>query len=299
MPIGELFRKNYKYIELTSKNEVENQEVEQSTTPFIPDDLLTKCPACGEKIYKEALPENFHCCTVCNHHFRINATERLKIIIDEGSFEEINKTMVSVNTLNYPDYEKKIASYQEKSGNYDGVVTGSCLIKGRKTVIGVMDSTFMMGSMGSVVGEKITRAIEKADAEKLPLVIFTASGGARMQEGIMSLMQMAKTSSALKRFSDNGGLFISVITDPTTGGVTASFAMLGDIIIGEKGALIGFAGKRVIEQTIKQKLPNKFQTVEFLLEHGFIDKIAARSELKDLLGNILSLHQEVDQDDDN
>lgn len=294
MPIGELFRKNYKYIELTSKNEVENQEVEQPTTPFIPDDLLTKCPACGEKIYKETLPDNLHCCTVCNHHFRINGAERLKIIIDEGSFEEIDKTMVSVNTLNYPDYEKKIASYQEKSGNYDGVVTGSCLIEGIKTIIGVMDSTFMMGSMGSVVGEKITRAIEKADAEKLPLIIFTASGGARMQEGIMSLMQMAKTSSALKRFSDNGGLFISVITDPTTGGVTASFAMLGDIIIGEEGALIGFAGKRVIEQTIKQKLPDEFQTVEFLLEHGFIDKIAARSELKALLGNILSLHQEVD-----
>lgn len=293
MPIGELFRKNYKYIELTKKNEAGKLEGEEKAVPSIPDDLLIKCPSCSEKLYKEALAENMYCCTACGHHFRINARERLKEIADEGSFEEIDRTMVSVNTLDYPEYEKKIASYQEKSGNYDGVVTGTCSIEGHKVVIGVMDSTFMMGSMGSVVGEKITRAIEMADAEKLPLVIFTASGGARMQEGIMSLMQMAKTSSALKRFSDNGGLYITVITDPTTGGVTASFAMLGDIIIGEKGALIGFAGKRVIEQTIKQKLPDEFQTVEFLLEHGFIDAIAPREELKELLARILSLHQEV------
>ena len=293
MPIGELFKKNYKYIELTAKNEVEQIEGEEKTTPFIPDDLLIKCPSCGEKIYKETILENMSCCTNCDHHFRINAVERLKITADEGSFEEIDKTMVSVNALDYPGYEKKIAGYQEKSGNYDGVVTGTCLIEGIKIVIGIMDSTFMMGSMGSVVGEKIVRAIEKADKEKLPLVIFTASGGARMQEGIISLMQMAKTSSALKRFSDNGGLYVTVITDPTTGGVTASFAMLGDIIIGEKGALIGFAGKRVIEQTIKQKLPEEFQTVEFMLEHGFIDTIAPRNELKGLISNILSLHQEV------
>lgn len=293
MPISGLFKKNYKYIKLTNKNEVEDKYIKQQI-PFIPDGLLIKCSSCGEKIYKETLSENLHCCTACKYHFRINAMERLEIIADKGSFEEIDKTIVSVNTLNYPDYEKKIAYYQEKSGNYDGVVTGICLIEEQKTVIGVMDSTFMMGSMGSVVGEKITRAIEKADNEKLPLIIFTASGGARMQEGIISLMQMAKTSSALRKFSDNGGLFISVITDPTTGGVTASFAMLGDIIIGEQGALIGFAGKRVIEQTIKQKLPDDFQTVESLLKHGFIDIVVARCELKALLSNILSFHHRAD-----
>lgn len=295
MALGELFKKNSKYIELTKKNEADVIEGEQRNVPFIPDDLLVKCPSCGEKIYKEIIEDNLYRCTACDYHFRINSIERIKITVDEGTFEEIDEKMVSVNTLNYPGYEKKISNYQKKSDNYDGVRIGTGLIDGKKVVLGVMDSTFMMGSMGSVVGEKITRAIEMADKEKLPLVIFTASGGARMQEGIVSLMQMAKTSSALKRFSDNGGLYITVITDPTTGGVTASFATLGDIIIGEKGALFGFAGKRVIEQTIKQKLPDEFQSVEFLLEHGFIDTIASRSEIKDLISTILSIHQEVSE----
>ena len=204
--------------------------------------------------------------------------------------------MESVNALDYPDYDKKLQDYQKKSGNKEAVVTGTCTIEGTPVVLTIMDSNFIMGSMGSVVGEKITRAIEKATQKNLPLLIFTASGGARMQEGILSLMQMAKTSAALKRFSDGGGLYVSIITDPTTGGVTASFAMLGDIIIGERGALIGFAGKRVIEQTIKQKLPDEFQTVEFLQEHGFIDAIAERKDMKDLLNRILILHKEASHD---
>ena len=293
MPIGDLFRKNFKYIELSPETKVKRQEEMEKAAPSIPDNLMIKCPSCGEKLLQEELASNMFCCKSCSHHFRINNVERLKTIADEDSFQEMDREMVSVNALEYPGYEKKIQEYQEKSKNFDGVVTGTCTIDGQKTVIAIMDSTFMMGSMGSVVGEKITRAVEKAMDEKLPLIIFTASGGARMQEGILSLMQMAKTSSALKRFSDAGGLFISVITDPTTGGVTASFAMLGDVIIGEKGALIGFAGKRVIEQTIKQKLPDEFQTVEFLLEHGFIDAISKRSEMKQLLSTILRLHQEV------
>lgn len=295
MALGDYFKKNLQYIELTPQKKGGKEE--KGKLPFIPDNMMVKCPSCSEKILKEELRHSHFCCTSCGHHFRINNIDRLYITADKDTFVEIDKEMVSVNALDYPGYEKKVKEYQDKSGNYDGVVTGTCEIDGIKTALAIMDSTFMMGSMGSVVGEKITRAVEKAAAEKLPLVIFTASGGARMQEGILSLMQMAKTSSALKRYSDEGGLFISVITDPTTGGVTASFAMLGDIIIGEKGALIGFAGKRVIEQTIKQKLPPEFQTVEFMQEHGFIDVISERSELKKLLATILRLHQEVEADD--
>lgn len=297
MPLGDLFKKNYKYIELSPKTEEEkNEAAEKYLAPSIPDDLFIQCPSCSTKLLREELEENLKICSHCGHHFRIGYKERLLTIADPESFVETDRVMSTVNTLDYPGYDKKIKDYQEKSGNQEAVVTGTCTIEGRKVVIGIMDSNFIMGSMGSVVGEKITRAIEKAELEALPLIIFTASGGARMQEGIMSLMQMAKTSSALKRFSDAGGLYITVITDPTTGGVTASFAMLGDIIIGEKGALIGFAGKRVIEQTIRQKLPEGFQTVEFLLEHGFIDLIANRKEMKDLLNRILILHQEVPHD---
>jgi acetyl-CoA carboxylase carboxyl transferase subunit beta len=296
MPIGDLFKKNLKYIELHSQDNVDREERVEKEVPYIPDNLFIKCPSCGEKLYSEEVEANLNSCKYCEHHFRIGNVERLRMIADEGSFVEIDKDMMSINTLDYPGYLEKIAGYQKSSGITEAVVTGTCTIDGIKVVIGVMDSNFMMGSMGSVVGEKVTRAIEKAMAEKLPLIIFTASGGARMQEGIISLMQMAKTSSALKRFSDSGGLYITVITDPTTGGVTASFAMLGDIIIGEKGALIGFAGKRVIEQTIKQKLPDEFQTVEFLKEKGFIDTIVARKDMKALLSRILILHQEVQDD---
>lgn len=296
MPIGDLFKKNLKYIELHSQDNVDREERVEKEVPYIPDNLFIKCPSCGEKLYSEEVADNLNSCKYCEHHFRIGNVERLKMIADEGSFVEIDKNMTSVNTLDYPGYLEKIAGYQKSSGITEAIVTGTCTIDGIKVVIGVMDSNFMMGSMGSVVGEKVTRAIEKAMIDKLPLIIFTASGGARMQEGIISLMQMAKTSSALKRFSDSGGLYITVITDPTTGGVTASFAMLGDIIIGEKGALIGFAGKRVIEQTIKQKLPDEFQTVEFLKEKGFIDTIVARKDMKALLSRILILHQEVQDD---
>ncbi len=296
MPIGDLFKKNLKYIELSAKPGEDREERVDLELPSIPDNLFIKCPTCGEKLYTEEVIENLNSCNYCEHHFRIGKINRLKIIADDDSFKEMDKYMTSVNTLDYPGYLEKIKGYQKSSGITEAVVTGTCTIDGIKVVICVMDSNFMMGSMGSVVGEKVTRAIEMATQEKLPLIIFTASGGARMQEGIISLMQMAKTSSAIKRFSDGGGLYISVITDPTTGGVTASFAMLGDIIIGEKGALIGFAGKRVIEQTIKQKLPDEFQTVEFLQEHGFIDTIVARKDMKNLLSRILILHQEVQDD---
>jgi len=296
MAIGDLFKKNLKYIELNTKTDVNREERVEQDLPSIPENFFVKCPTCGEKLYKEEVTENLNSCKYCEHNFRIGNVDRIKIIADEDSFVEIDKNMKSVNTLDYPGYLEKIQGYQKTSGITEAIVTGTCTIDGIKVVIGVMDSNFMMGSMGSVVGEKVTRAMEKATQEKLPLIIFTASGGARMQEGIISLMQMAKTSSAIKRFSDAGGLYISVITDPTTGGVTASFAMLGDIIVGEKGALIGFAGKRVIEQTIKQKLPDEFQTVEFLQEHGFIDTIVARKDMKKLLSRILILHQEVEDD---
>ncbi|MDD2370880.1 MAG: acetyl-CoA carboxylase, carboxyltransferase subunit beta [Firmicutes bacterium] len=296
MPIGDLFKKNLKYIELSAKAGIDREKSVELELPSIPDNLFIKCPDCGEKLYTEEVKENLNTCKYCEHNFRIGNVDRLKLIADKDSFKEMDKNMTSVNTLDYPGYLEKIKGYQKSSGITEGVVTGTCTIEGIKVVIGIMDSNFMMGSMGSVVGEKVTRAIELATKEKLPLIIFTASGGARMQEGIISLMQMAKTSSAIKRFSDAGGLYISVITDPTTGGVTASFAMLGDIIIGEKGALIGFAGKRVIEQTIKQKLPDEFQTVEFLQDHGFIDKIVARKDMKNLLSRILILHQEVQDD---
>lgn len=221
---------------------------------------------------------------------RTTARERINSIIDENTFIEYDKDLLTTNPLDFPDYKEKIDLAVEKSGENEAVITGEGKINGKKTVVCVMDSYFMMGSMGSVVGEKITRAIENAIEKKLPVIIFSASGGARMQEGILSLMQMAKTSAALGRLSEMGLLYISVLTDPTTGGVTASFAMLGDIIIAEPGALIGFAGPRVIEQTIRQKLPEGFQRAEFLLEKGFVDKIVRREDMKEVLGKILAIH---------
>lgn len=223
---------------------------------------------------------------------RISARERINSIIDKGTFIEFDMDLRSTNPLEFPEYDEKIALSIEKSNENEAVITGQGLIEGQSTVICVMDPNFMMGSMGSVVGEKITRAIETAIVKRLPLIIFTASGGARMQEGILSLMQMAKTSAVLGRLDHNGLLYISVLTDPTTGGVTASFAMLGDIIIAEPGALIGFAGPRVIEQTIRQKLPQGFQKSEFLLEKGFIDMIVKRENLKTSLSKILKIHSE-------
>lgn len=294
-----LFKKT-KYITVSQTNldslDGKPQEVveNKSNTPNIPNGMWVKCSSCGEIIYKKDLEENQSVCKNCKTHFRLSAKERISLIIDEETFLEFDKNMQSVNPLDYPDYDKKIAKLQAETEIKDAVITGQGKINGENVVIAVMDSNFMMGSMGSVVGEKITRAVEKATMLKYPIVIFTASGGARMQEGIFSLMQMAKVSAAIARHSQEGLLYITVLTDPTTGGITASFAMLGDIILAEPGALIGFAGRRVIEQTIKQQLPEGFQKAEFLLAHGFVDKIVEREKLKETLGQILVLHKEVD-----
>lgn len=250
---------------------------------------FVKCTGCGNIIDKKALGQ-LKICPKCAKLFRLNSKERVRIIADEGSFREFDVNMEAKNPLNFPDYEVKIRGLQEKTGLKDAVRTGVCTIGGYETVLAVMDSGFMMGSMGSVVGEKITRAFEYATEHKLPVIAFTCSGGARMQEGIVSLMQMAKTSAAVKKHSNAGLLYITVVTDPTTGGVSASFAMLGDIILSEPKTLIGFAGRRVIEGTIKQKLPDDFQTAEFQLEHGFVDAIVERERLPQVLANLLKIH---------
>lgn len=279
-----LFKKKKTYI-----NIVRPQEDEFKELPKIPDGTWVKCTHCGKTIYQKELTE-YKICPECGGHFRIGAWDRIAITCDENSFEEFNAGLTSLNPIDFPKYDEIIKNAQERSGLKEGVVTGKCRIEGIETILCVMDSNFMMGSMGSVVGEKITRAFEKATEEKLPIIVFTTSGGARMQEGIISLMQMAKISAAVRRHSDKGLLYITVLTDPTTGGVTASFAMLGDIILSEPGATIGFAGKRVIEQTIRQELPEGFQTAEFQLKHGFVDKIVKRKYLKMVLAKLLRLH---------
>lgn len=261
--------------------------------PSIPEGLFVKCPVCSHNIYKSELESHHHVCPNCKSNFRIGARERIDLVLDENTFDEFDKDLTSANPLAFKGYEEKLASARQKSDLQEAVVTGKGSIEGKEVVIGVMDPNFMMASMGSVVGEKITRAVEYASAHSLPVIIFTASGGARMQEGIFSLMQMAKTSAALQKHHEAGLLYITVLTDPTTGGVTASFAMLGDIILAEPGALIGFAGPRVIEQTIRQKLPEDFQRAEFLLEHGFVDQIVPRNEMKKVLSTLLALHQGV------
>lgn len=250
-----------------------------------------KCDSCKEILYKEDVHKNYSICPNCGKHFRISARRRLEQIVDENTFEEMDSDLQTTDPLQFEGYTKKIALLQEKTKINEAVKTGIGKINGEQAVIAIMDGNFLMGSMGCVVGEKITRAIETAIEKRLPLIMFCVSGGARMQEGIISLMQMAKTSSALAKLDDAGLLYISVLTDPTTGGVTASFAMLGDIILAEPDALIGFAGPRVIEQTLKQKLPEGFQRSEFLLEHGFIDKIVTRKDMKDTLSQILKLHK--------
>ena len=249
-----------------------------------------KCDSCKEIIYKEELHQNLSVCPNCGKHFRLSARRRIKQIADEGTFKEIGKDILTKDPLNFKGYMKKVEGLKEKTKIDEAVKCGICEIERQKVVLGVMDGNFLMGSMGSAVGERITLAIETAIKKKLPLIMFCVSGGARMQEGIISLMQMAKTSSAIARLNDAGLLYISVLTDPTTGGVTASFASLGDIILAEPNALIGFAGPRVIEQTIKQKLPEGFQRSEFLLEHGFIDKIVERKDMKHTLGELIRLH---------
>ena len=250
-----------------------------------------KCDKCKEIIYKDDLHQNLSVCPNCGKHFRLSSRRRIKQIADEGTFEEIGGDILTKDPLNFKGYMKKVEMLKEKTNIQEAVKCGICEIEGEKAVLAVMDGNFLMGSMGSVVGERITLAIETAVEKKLPLVVFCVSGGARMQEGIISLMQMAKTSSALTKLDKAGQLYISVLTDPTTGGVTASFASLGDIILAEPHALIGFAGPRVIEQTIKQKLPEGFQSSEFLLEHGFIDKIVERKDMKSTIAKLIRLHK--------
>ncbi|MCM3568307.1 acetyl-CoA carboxylase, carboxyltransferase subunit beta [Neobacillus mesonae] len=257
----------------------------------VPEGIMSKCPSCKKIMYTKELLKNHKVCLHCQYHFQMNAGERIESFIDEGSFEEINDNMISKNPLGFPGYLEKIEKDRQKSKLNEAVVTGIGTIGGCKAVVAIMDASFRMGSMGSVVGEKITLAIEKADELNVPFIIFTASGGARMQEGAISLMQMAKTSVALKKFSSHGGLIISIMTHPTTGGVSASFASLGDYNFAEPQALIGFAGRRVIEQSIREKLPEDFQTAEFLLKHGQLDAIISRLELSEKIASILEMHQ--------
>lgn len=256
------------------------------------------CPSCSAVIEKQALSDNLGVCPECSHHTRLGARRRIEITADAGSFREYDTIIKTVNALEFASYDDKLRDAAEKSGLDEAVVTGECKVSGQSCVICVMDSLFMMGSMGSVVGEKISRAVEKAIEKRLPVVIFSTSGGARMQEGMLSLMQMAKTSAALGKLDDAGLLYISVLTDPTTGGVTASFAMLGDIIVAEPKALIGFAGPRVIEQTIRQKLPEGFQRAEFLQDKGFVDTIVPRGDMKDFIGKLLAIHSTGGELDD-
>ncbi len=250
-----------------------------------------KCDSCKEIIYKDELHDNMSVCPNCGKHFRLSARRRIKQIADEGTFKEIGGDILTKDPLNFKGYMKKVELLKEKTKIDEAVKCGECEIEREKAILAVMDGNFLMGSMGQAVGERITLAIETAIKKKLPLIIFCVSGGARMQEGIVSLMQMAKTSSAIARLNEKGLLYISVLTDPTTGGVTASFASLGDIILAEPKALIGFAGPRVIEQTINQKLPEGFQSSEFLLEHGFIDKIVERKDMKHTLAELIRFHK--------
>ena len=258
----------------------------------VPEGLMTKCQNCRETLYSKDLEENLNVCPKCNHHFRISAVKRIELILDDGSFVEFDKEMVSVDFLEFKDsksYQERIDAAVARGGAKDAVICGEGKIDGKPVQLAVFDFTFMGGSMGSVVGEKITRAIERGIEKKMPVIVVSASGGARMQESIMSLMQMAKTSAALSKLRNAGIPYISVLTDPTTGGVTASFAMLGDINMAEPKALIGFAGPRVIEQTIRQKLPEGFQRSEYLLEHGMIDAIVERKDIKHRLSQIIGM----------
>lgn len=257
----------------------------------VPEGIMTKCPECKKIMYTKELQKNLKVCLHCGYHHGMSSHERVESFIDEGTFTELDRELASVNPLGFPDYLEKLDKDRQKTDMNEAVLTGSGKVNGNEIVLAIMDSRFRMGSMGSVVGEKITRAVEEADKRKVPFIIFTASGGARMQEGVLSLMQMAKTSVALKRFSDNGGLFISIMTHPTTGGVSASFASVGDYNFAEPGALIGFAGRRIIEQTIREDLPEDFQTAEFLLKHGQLDDVLNRLDLKDKIGTLVDLHQ--------
>lgn len=258
----------------------------------IPQGLMQKCEGCQKIFYKKEMAKNLNVCPECGHHHQWAAFDRIEHLFDEHSFTEWDKQLISSNPLQFPSYEEKLEKDREKTGLNEAVVTGRGTINGFPTAVAVMDARFRMGSMGSVVGEKVARAIENARIASIPIIVFTASGGARMQEGVLSLMQMSKTSVAIQRLNESGGLFISVMTNPTTGGVSASFASLGDYNFAEPGALIGFAGRRIIEQTIREKLPDDFQTAEFQLKHGQLDKVIARQDMKNTLTTILDIHQD-------
>lgn len=279
-----LFKKKKNYIRIRP-----NRDETPTSGPFVPDDMWAKCPSCKHTLYtKEIGAEKI--CPNCGYNFRITAWERLALTVDENSFKEWDTDIATKDPLEFPGYLAKVSQMQEKTNLHEAVLTGEAMIDGQSIALGIMDSHFIMGSMGTIVGEKITRLFEKGVEKNLPVVIFTASGGARMQEGILSLMQMAKISAAVKRHHNAGLFYLTILTDPTTGGVTASFAMEGDIILAEPQALIGFAGRRVIEQTIKQELPEDFQKAEFLLEHGFVDQIVPRTELRQRISDLIKMH---------
>lgn len=282
-----LFSRKDKYIRINPNRST--VQATPQTKPEVPDELFDKCPSCKKTIYQKDLGED-KTCPFCSYNFRISAKERLVLLVDENSFEELFTGIETTNPLNFPGYKEKLEATREKTGLDEAVLTGTARIHGQKVALGIMDPNFIMASMGTVVGEKITRLFEMAIEQSLPVLLFTASGGARMQEGIMSLMQMAKISAVVQRHSRAGLFYLTVLTDPTTGGVTASFAMEGDVILAEPETLIGFAGRRVIENTVRETLPADFQKAEFLLEHGFVDKIVKRQELRDTIGLLLELH---------
>lgn len=288
IPLNSLFKK--------PKNKLEGEQ--QAEEPSVPDDLWIQCPSCKTMLLSSDLREDLFVCRKCGHHFKVTARQRVRILVDRHSFQEQDKDLESTNLIDFPGYDKKLEKAKKNSGEKESVIWGTAEIDGNPCVLCVMDSNFMAGSMGTITGEKICRAFEYAAAHRLPAVVFTASGGARMQEGILSLMQMAKTSGAVKRHSDAGLLYVTVLTDPTTGGVTASFAMEGDVILAEPGAFVAFAGPRVIEQTIRQKLPQGFQQAEFLVEKGFVDAVVHRWEMKKTLAQILQLHKEEEPEHD-
>ncbi|HEK9991972.1 TPA: acetyl-CoA carboxylase carboxyltransferase subunit beta [Streptococcus equi subsp. zooepidemicus] len=282
-----LFSKKDKYIRITPNNSLKSSV--SRNVPEVPDELFAKCPACKHMIYQKDLgPAKI--CPTCSYNFRISAQERLALTVDEGSFQELFTDIETKDPLRFPDYQAKLQKARQATGLHEAVLTGTALVKGQRLALAIMDSHFIMASMGTVVGEKITRLFELAISERLPVVIFTASGGARMQEGIMSLMQMAKVSAAVKKHSNAGLFYLTILTDPTTGGVTASFAMEGDMIIAEPQSLVGFAGRRVIETTVRENLPDDFQKAEFLKEHGFVDAIVKRTDLRDRIAHLVAFH---------
>ena len=286
---------NKKYIKVNHNEEPEKTQAEEpkqeEAKEAAPVVETVTCKICKKELDKQRVIKNKYVCYECGYYFRVRTKNRIRMVADAGTFETWDNDLKTENPLNFPEYEEKVAATQEKTGLNEGVTMGSCTINGEKTVLGVIDARFMMGSMGSCVGERITLTIETSIEKRIPLIIFCVSGGARMQEGIISLMQMAKTTAALTKLDKAGLLYISVLTDPTYGGVTASFASLGDIILAEPGAMIGFAGQRVIEQTIGEKLPEGFQRAEFLLQHGFIDKIVERKDMKETLYKLICYHK--------